>query len=98
MLDPRFIINKVVKEEIKAESTPFRRPVPPETSGGYGTSPVTEGDWVLGLMPEYSGWDVYNNEAKKVDTELVKDWTASLNFLLVFVRQFALVRWTFLIS
>lgn len=42
-----------------------------------------------GLLPrmtnEYSGWDVYNNEAKKVDTELVKDWTASLNSLLLFV-------------
>lgn len=42
---------------------------------------------VPGFLKEYSGWDVYNNEAKKVDTELVKDWTASLNFLLLFVSM-----------
>lgn len=38
-------------------------------------------------MPERSGWDVYNKEAKKVDMELVKDWTTSLNFLLIFVSR-----------
>ena len=38
-----------------------------------------------GIMKESTVWDVYNNEAMKVDNELVKDWTASLNFLLVFV-------------
>jgi hypothetical protein len=37
------------------------------------------------LTPESSIWDIYNNEAKIIDTELVKDWTSSLNFLLVFV-------------
>lgn len=36
---------------------------------------------------ESTVWDVYNNEARKVDTELVKDWTSSLNFLLIFVSQ-----------
>ena len=40
----------------------------------------------LGMTKEYSGWDVYNNEALKVDTELVKDWQTSLNSLLIFVR------------
>jgi len=40
-----------------------------------------------GIAKEYSGWDVYNNEAKKVDEELVKDWTASLNSLLLFVSN-----------
>jgi Family of unknown function (DUF6535) len=44
-----------------------------------------EGDRILGMTKENSGWDVYNNEARKVDTELVKDWTTSLNFLLIFV-------------
>ena len=39
----------------------------------------------MGLPKEHSGWDVYNNEARKVDTELVKDWTSSLNSLLIFV-------------
>jgi hypothetical protein len=38
-----------------------------------------------GMTKEYSGWDVYNNEAKIVDNELVTNWTASLNFLLIFV-------------
>jgi hypothetical protein len=49
----------------------------PETTG--------EADRILGMTKEYSGWDVYNNEARKVDNELVKDWTTSLNFLLIFV-------------
>jgi hypothetical protein len=34
---------------------------------------------------ESSIWEVYINEAVVVDNELVKDWTSSLNFLLVFV-------------
>jgi len=44
-----------------------------------------EGEQLPGMPREYSGWDVYNNEAKKVDTELVNDWTSSLNSLLLFV-------------
>jgi Family of unknown function (DUF6535) len=46
---------------------------------------ISEGDRILGMTKENSGWDVYNNEARKVDMELVKDWTTSLNFLLIFV-------------
>jgi hypothetical protein len=38
-----------------------------------------------GMPREYSGWDVYNNEAKIVDTELVNDWRGSLKSLLLFV-------------
>ena len=38
-----------------------------------------------GIVKENTVWDVYNNEARKVDIELVKDWRESLNFLLVFV-------------
>jgi hypothetical protein len=34
---------------------------------------------------ESSLWEIYINEAVVVDNELVKDWTSSLNFLLVFV-------------
>jgi hypothetical protein len=34
---------------------------------------------------EHTVWDVYNNEARKVDIELVKDWRESLNSLLLFV-------------
>ena len=43
-----------------------------------------------GMFKETTAWAVYNNEARKVDNELVKDWNASLNFLLVFVSGFHL--------
>jgi len=47
-----------------------------------------EGGHFVGMQTrEYSGWDVYNNEAKKVDTELVNDWRDSLNSLLLFVSH-----------
>ncbi|KIM20823.1 hypothetical protein M408DRAFT_122873 [Serendipita vermifera MAFF 305830] len=59
---------------------------------------MSEEERLLGLEKEYSGWDVYNNEAKKVDTELVKDWTSSLNFLLVFAAIFAAVLTAFIIE
>lgn len=36
-------------------------------------------------MKENTIWDVYNNEARIVDRELVKDWESSLNSLLLFV-------------
>lgn len=45
-----------------------------------------EHDRIIGMVRENTVWDVYNNEARKVDNELVKDWQSSLNFLLVFVR------------
>jgi hypothetical protein len=47
---------------------------------------INEG-YIPGMVKESTVWDVYNNEARKVDNELVKDWTASLNFLLVFVSR-----------
>jgi hypothetical protein len=50
-----------------------------------GTGVAAEGGRVLGMTKEYSAWDVYNNEARKVDTELVNDWRDSLNSLLLFV-------------
>jgi Family of unknown function (DUF6535) len=61
------------------------------------TSPVEDqpvnagidGEFVYGVIKENTAWDVYNNEARKVDNELVKDWTSSLNFLLVFVSGLA---------
>ena len=46
-----------------------------------------DGEFVYGTVKENTAWDVYNNEARKVDSELVKDWTSSLNFLLVFVSN-----------
>lgn len=39
---------------------------------------------------ERSAYDVCNNEAKKVDTELVNDWRESLNAMLLFVSTFPL--------
>jgi hypothetical protein len=50
-----------------------------------GTGVVGEGGRLPGMTKEYSAWDVYNNEARKVDTELVNDWRDSLNSLLLFV-------------
>jgi len=35
-------------------------------------------------------WDLYNNEARFVDRELVKDWESTLNSLLLFVSPFYL--------
>jgi hypothetical protein len=40
---------------------------------------------IHGMVKKSTVWDIYNNEAREVDNELVKDWTASLNLLLVFV-------------
>jgi hypothetical protein len=57
---------------------------------------ISEGERILGMTRENSGWDVYNNEARKVDMELVKDWTTSLNFLLIFVSCIPTIRiWYF---
>ncbi|KIM32248.1 hypothetical protein M408DRAFT_215878 [Serendipita vermifera MAFF 305830] len=49
-----------------------------------------------GMAKESTGWDVYNNEAKKVDTELVNDWRDSLNSLLLFAAIFAAVLTAFI--
>jgi Family of unknown function (DUF6535) len=49
------------------------------------TGVAAEGGRLPGMTKEYSAWDVYNNEARKVDTELVNDWRDSLNSLLLFV-------------
>jgi hypothetical protein len=53
------------------------------------TSTGHDGGVLPGMTKEYSGWDVYNNEAKKTDTELVNDWRESLNSLLLFVSVLA---------
>jgi hypothetical protein len=66
-------------------------PAPDVLEGDAGPTAVSEGDRIAGLVKEYSGWDVYNNEARKVDTELVKDWTASLNSLLLFVSHLVML-------
>ncbi|PVF96676.1 hypothetical protein CPB86DRAFT_859851, partial [Serendipita vermifera] len=47
---------------------------------------------------ESSIWEVYINEAVVADNELVKDWTSSLNFLLVFAAIFSSVLSAFIIE
>jgi len=75
------------------EHTPIKVSPPQVFAKIDPSNSLDEEGRVLGLKRELCGWDVYNNEAKKVDTELVKDWTASLNFLLLFVRPpFYIVR------
>ncbi|KAG8829221.1 hypothetical protein FRC17_006969 [Serendipita sp. 399] len=45
---------------------------------------------------ETSIWDVYNNKTWLIDQEMIKDWTSSLNFLLVFAAIFAAVLTAFI--
>jgi Family of unknown function (DUF6535) len=78
-----------VDDEINDEKrikTPFIQPkAKVELAQEHASEMTSEGDRILGMAKENSGWDVYNNEARKVENELVKDWTTSLNFLLIFV-------------
>ena len=70
---------KIIKRTRFASSTSLDQH---ETGAG---AHLNLADGIPGLAHESSGWDVYNNEARKVDVELVRDWTGSLNFLLLFV-------------
>lgn len=69
------------------------RELAPTAKKVYGRLPRVDAsrEWehIRGLFnePEYTVWDVYNNEARKVDTELVNDWKESLNSLLLFVSD-----------
>jgi Family of unknown function (DUF6535) len=53
---------------------------------------------VIGMTAEHTAWDIYNNEARKVDTEFVKDWRENLNSLLLFVSPCHYVFCTFLLT
>jgi hypothetical protein len=53
--------------------------------GESRSSSALDREYFSGIVKETTAWDIYNNEARKIDRELVKDWTTSLNFLLVFV-------------
>jgi Family of unknown function (DUF6535) len=53
------------------------------------TGALGEGGRLPGMTKEYSAWDVYNNEARKMDTELVNDWRDSLNSLLLLCELFS---------
>ena len=57
------------------------------TPGVFAVRRNTEDGGILGTVKELTAWDIYNNEARKVDIELVKDWRDSLNSLLVFVSR-----------
>ncbi|KIM32080.1 hypothetical protein M408DRAFT_213381 [Serendipita vermifera MAFF 305830] len=63
-----------------------------------GTTAVFDEDHSPRLLRETNAWDIYNNEARKVDNELVKDWTATLNSLLVFAAIFSAVLAAFIIE
>jgi len=54
------------------------------------------GERIPSATKEYTAWDVYNNEARKVDTELVNDWKDSLNSLLLFVSHTVVMICTYL--
>jgi hypothetical protein len=80
-------------EDIPMEDIEPPRELAPTAKKVYGRLPRVgasrEGEHIRGLFnePEYTVWDVYNNEARKVDTELVNDWKESLNSLLLFVSD-----------
>jgi hypothetical protein len=80
-------------EDIPMEDVGQPRELAPTAKKVYGRLPRvgagTNRGHIHGLFsePENTVWDVYNNEARKVDTELVNDWKESLNTLLLFVSD-----------
>jgi Family of unknown function (DUF6535) len=82
------------KNMMKLEKPPERCLAAAEGAGD-GSAPVADSEsrpssaldreYFPRIIKETTPWDIYNNEARKIDRELVKDWTTSLNFLLVFV-------------
>jgi hypothetical protein len=79
-----------------AAPIPFTRNRNKDTINPVTTEMRIDEGHTPGMVKESTVWDVYNNEARKVDNELVKDWTASLNFLLVFVSRSHFVVMTYL--
>ncbi|PVF94126.1 hypothetical protein CPB86DRAFT_808680 [Serendipita vermifera] len=67
-------------------------PAPFKPPGASHTSPAVP------FPNESSIWEVYINEPVVVDNELVKDWTSSLNFLLVFAAIFSSILSAFIIE
>ena len=41
----------------------------------------------LKVTPDTTAWDIYNYQAGRVESEVVKDWNDTLNTLLVFVSK-----------
>jgi hypothetical protein len=87
-----------IDEEIPLEERKHQRaPIPftrnrnKDTANAVMAEMRIDEGHIPGMVKESTVWDVYNNEARKVDNELVKDWTASLKFLLVFVSKLPLV-------
>jgi hypothetical protein len=80
-------------EDIPMENLEPPRKLPPAAKTAHSRVPRLGGsikrEDIRDLFedPEYTVWDVYNNEAKKVDRELVNDWKESLNSLLLFVSN-----------
>ncbi|KIM27204.1 hypothetical protein M408DRAFT_71641, partial [Serendipita vermifera MAFF 305830] len=64
----------------------------------YPVEGAPQDESLVTTIQETTAWDIYNNESKKVDRELVKDWTDSLNSLLVFAAIFSAVLTAFIIE
>ncbi|KIM22457.1 hypothetical protein M408DRAFT_78985, partial [Serendipita vermifera MAFF 305830] len=45
-----------------------------------------------------SAWEIYNNRALSIDRELIKDWSDSLNTLLIFAALYSAVLTPFIIE
>ena len=73
----------------RGEGAAWNHYLPPKNLAGapkqFMADPRRYAESSPGLIKENTVWDVYNNEARKVDHELVKDWRESLHSLLLFV-------------
>jgi len=56
-------------------------------------STKVDDEHIPGIVKETDCWDIYNNEARKHDTALVKEGRESLNSLLLFVSRNILLYW-----
>lgn len=62
-------------EQTTGDSEPEKGANEPLPEGAYISNVTIEGEYISSAVKETDAWDVYNNEARKVDRELVKDWS-----------------------
>ncbi|PVG01063.1 hypothetical protein CPB86DRAFT_137795 [Serendipita vermifera] len=70
----------------------------PQLPAPFKSPGALHGNPAVPFPNESSIWEVYINESIVVDNELVKDWTSSLNFLLIFAAIFSSVLSAFIIE
>jgi Family of unknown function (DUF6535) len=76
------------RNEIQMDQPKAPAPIVKTIHNNYPPEGVGRHDELItGMTTEHTAWDVYNNEARKVDTEFVKDWRENLNSLLLFVSH-----------